>query len=198
VSDPDAVERILTETAKAKSDTRKYGHGLVQANDALARVGQKDAAGGLVALLLGLGVLMGLRKRGRLSAPLASTIVLGTVLAGGLAIVPFHLVPYVGDTLAVLARGAPALLASVTPSELMGLSLSAAVPLGVIALLLGVRRAAPAVVGLSIAFAAWLAVEALLPSAHIGLLPSWAAGPWLLLQAGIAATLAHLAARRAD
>ncbi|HJK92783.1 MAG TPA: S8 family peptidase, partial [Polyangiaceae bacterium LLY-WYZ-15_(1-7)] len=41
VSDPSAVQRLLRDTAKSKSDTRRYGAGLIQADDAL-RAGTRD------------------------------------------------------------------------------------------------------------------------------------------------------------
>ena len=70
--------------------------------------------------------------------------------------------------------------------------------LGLAALMLHVRRALPIVVGTAIAFAAWLGLEALIPTAEIGLLPAWAVGPWLLLNAAIAALIARLAAKRSQ
>ncbi len=50
--------------------------------------------------------------------------------------------------------------------------------------------------GTAIAFAAWLTLEAILPTVHVALMPAWLIGPWLLVQAGIAALIARLAATK--
>ena len=200
ITDPDAIERILTETAKSKGDTRRYASGLVQANDAL-RASHEGLGGlrGALSVLLGFGLIFGLRRRNALVpglAPgLAPTLAIAAVVAGALSLLPLHWVP--GLSLEGLAAGGvPGALASLGGPWLAPFALSALLPFGVAALLLGVRRASPIVVGTGIAFAAWLALEALVPTVHVALLPAWLVGPWLLVQAGLAALIARLAATR--
>jgi len=196
VTDPDAVERILAETAKSKRDTRRYANGLIQADDALSSV--QDRMGGLrggLALVLGFGLLLGLSRKKKLAAPMAPTLAVAAVVAGGLALLPLHLLPFELETLA--AGGLPGALADLGGAWLAPVALSALVPFGLAATLLGRKHAAPIIVGTSIAFAAWLALEALVPTIHMALMPAWLIGPWLLAQAGIAAMVAKLAATRA-
>jgi serine protease len=195
VSDPDAVERILTETAKKKQDVRRYGHGLIQADDALSRA--QDQAGGLrggLAILLGFGLLLGLSRSRRLAVPMAPTLAVSAILAGGLALLPLQYLPFELETLA--ASGLPGTLTQLAGAWLAPLAASALVPFALAATLLGKRRALPVVVGTSVAFSAWLLLEALVPTVHMALMPAWLVGPWLLVQAGIAALVAKLAATR--
>ncbi len=195
VTDPDAVERILTSTAKKKRDTRRYANGLIQADAALARAqDQTGGTRGALALLMGFGLLFGLARRKKLSAPLAPTLAVAAILAGGLALLPLNLLPFQLESWS--AGGLPGALATLGGAWLAPLALSALVPFGLAATLLGRRGAAPIVVGTSIAFAAWLTLEAILPTVHMALLPAWLVGPWLLIQAAIAAVLARLAATR--
>lgn len=195
VTDPDAVERILTRTAKKKRDTRRYANGLIQADAALASV--QDEAGGMrgaFALLMGFGLLLGLSRKKKLATPLAPTLAVAALLAGGLAILPLHLLPFELESLA--AGGLPGALADLGGAWLAPLALSALVPFALVATLLGRKGAAPIIVGTSIAFAAWLTLEAIIPTVHMALMPAWLIGPWLLVQAGIAIILAKLAATR--
>jgi hypothetical protein len=94
------------------------------------------------------------------------------------------------------AGGLPGALADLGGAWLAPLALSALVPFALVATLLGRKGAAPIIVGTSIAFAAWLTLEAIIPTVHMALMPAWLIGPWLLVQAGIAIILAKLAATR--
>ena len=202
VHDPASIERILLATTKSSGDTRRYGAGLVRADSALQAAGQGlGGLRGLVALGLGGLALVGLRRRSLLAVPLAPTLGLAFVVAGGLAALPlgwlscaFGLGGTAADAAPFLA-GVPAAFAGLSPL-IAPLALSAALPLGLIALLLGARRALPVVVGVTLGVAAHLVVEALAPTAAIALLPVSLVGPWLLLNAALCVGLARLAARR--
>ncbi len=143
---------------------------------------------------MGFGLLLGLGRKKKLGAPLAPTLAVAAILAGGLALLPLHLVPL--ELEALSAAGLPGALADLGGAWLAPLALSALVPFGLAATLLGRKRAAPIVVGTAIAFAAWLTLEAILPTVHVALMPAWLIGPWLLVQAGIAALIARLAATK--
>jgi hypothetical protein len=62
---------------------------------------------------------------------------------------------------------------------------------------MSVRRLRAGVVGLCLAFAAVLLVEAIVPTQRLALLPWWVAGPWLAANGALSALLARLAAKRA-
>lgn len=202
VRDAASIERIVIATAKSKGDARRFGAGIVRADAALRLAGQGlGAARGLLALGLGGLLLVGLRRRSLLVVPLAPTLGLAFATAGGLAMLPlgwlgshFGLGATTADAVPLIA-GVPAALAGLSPF-LAPAALSAALPLGLVALLLGVPRALPAVVGVALGVAAHLLVEALAPTAAIALLPSALVGPWLLLNAALCIGLARLAARR--
>lgn len=202
VHDAASIERILLATAKKAGDTQHYGAGIVRADSALHLAGQGlGGARGLVALGLGGLALLGLRRRALLVVPLAPTLGLAFVTAGGLAMLPLGWLGAplglgaVGADAAPFVAGLPAALAGLSPFVAPA-ALSAALPLGLVALLLGVRRALPIVVGVALGVAAHLLVEALLPTASVALLPGLLVGPWLLLNAALCVGVARLAARR--
>ena len=193
VHDPDTLEALLKRTAKEKRDRRRYAAGLVQADRALAGA-RRDLGGlrGLLAAGLGLLVLFGVRRRGRLQLSLVQATVASGVIAGALAWLPWALPGALGS----LAAGIPTVLVDAGGAYLAPFLSSALIPLAVAALLLGVRRAGPVVFGTAIAFSAWMFLEAILPTKEFGLLPAWSVGPWLLLNACIALVLARLTATR--
>ncbi len=196
IRDPDTVEQVLLRSAKDRGDPKKYGAGLLQARDALSAA-ERGLGGlrGLFALGLGALLLAGLRRRDLSNVRRRSALTIGFALAGGLALVPWDLVPGVGVAAAEVSEGLPTSLAEGLAPWAAPFLLSALVPFAMAALL-GVRRAAPLVVGTAVAFSAWLFVEALLPTARIGLLPEALVGPWLLANAVMAAVIARLAAIR--
>ncbi|UJR79235.1 S8 family peptidase [Sandaracinus amylolyticus] len=197
VTDPDAVERVLTSTATDLGDRTRYAAGLVQANAALARASQETgAARGALAALLGLGVLVGLRRRGKLGVGIAGATMLAVVLAGGLGALPWHLVPGLGGLESLLAGGGPGTAAHLGGRWTALLAMSALVPLAAVALMLHFRKMQPLLVGLCLGTAAFLLVEALAPTTAIALLPGWLAGPWLVLNAGVALWLGRQVARQ--
>jgi serine protease len=198
VTDPDAVERVMRDTAEPVGDVEHYGSGLVRADGALART--EDTEGGLrglAAIALGALVLGGLRRRGKLGvAPIAATAIAFAV-AGGLAVLPFSAVG-LGALEPWLAGGVPGALAHVGSFAHVGvltatIALTALVPLGAVLFFLQNKRLLPLIVGLSLGFAAYLLVEAVLPSARVAL-PLVVAGPWLLGHAAAATWLARQAA----
>lgn len=184
VRDPDAVERILKSTAKTKSDTRRYGSGLIQANAAL-RASQQGAASGRTGAALGLGllVLFGLRRRKKLGAGIVPTLTVAGLSAGALALVPWHLIG-----LGTLAVPASALGAIVSPWLLV--ALGAAIPLVGAGL---VARKPALAAGLSFGIAGVLIAEALTPTVVAAV---WF-GPVLVGLAAIATLIGRQTARKA-
>ena len=77
------------------------------------------------------------------------------------------------------------------------LLLSALVPFGFAAVFLQKERLKPLLVGLSLGMGAFLLVEALVPTLHLGLVSGPLAGLWLLLQAGLCFGLGALIAKKA-
>jgi serine protease len=195
VSDPDAVERVLRETAEPIGDVEHFGSGLVRADAALARSEDTESAmRGLTALALAAIVLLGLRRSGKLGVSAAPTTIAAFVVAGGLAVLPFSMVG-LGVLEPWLAGGVPGGLASIGGTAAT-VTLTALVPLVAVLFLLQNRRALPLVVGLSLGFAAYLLVEAVSPTVRLAWLPSMVAGPWLLAHAGVAIWLGRQAAMR--
>ncbi|MGE0787731.1 MAG: S8 family serine peptidase [Sandaracinaceae bacterium] len=195
VRDPDTAERILTESARDLSNRQRYGAGLVQASDALKLAGQKTSGmRGVVALGLAGFLLFGLLRRERPGSRIATTA-WSVALAGGLGLIPFALMG-AGALQSTLGAGVLGAAAGALGPYGALLALSVLPAFGAVALLLHVTRLRPLLVGLCIASAGALAVEALVPTVHFGLLPEALVGPWLLVQAALAFGLGALVARR--
>jgi len=185
VRDPDAVERILESTAKTKSDTRRYGSGLIQANRALQSSQQGSAAGRTGAALgLGLLMLLGLRRRRKLGAAIVPTLAVAGLTAGALALVPWHIAG-----LGVLAGPAAGLAAIVSPWLLV--ALGAAIPLLGAGL---VAHRPNLAAGLSFGVAGVLIAEALTPNVVAAV---WL-GPVLVALAAVATLIGRQTARKAS
>jgi len=184
VRDPDAVERLLKSSAKTKSDTRRYGAGLIQANAAL-RASQQGNAGTRTGAALGLGllVLFGLRRRKKLGAAMAPTLAVAGLSAGALALVPWHLIG-----LGALTLPAAGLGAIVSPWLLV--ALGAAIPLVGAGL---VARKPALAAGLSFGVAGVLIAEALTPNVVAAV---WL-GPVLVGLAAVATLIGRQTARKA-
>jgi serine protease len=202
VTDPDAVERVLEETAEPVGDELHFGSGLVRADGALARTEDTDGGlRGLAALALGALVLGGLRRRGKLGvAPVAATLIAFAV-AGGLAVLPFSAIG-LGVVEPWLAGGVPGTLAHLGSFAHVGVlaatvALTALIPLGGVLFFLQNKRMLPLIVGVSLGFAAYLLVEAMVPTARLAL-PLLVTGPWLLAQAGASLWLARQAALKSS
>lgn len=200
VTDPDAVERVLRDTAEPVGDREHFGAGLVRADGALTRTEDTQSAmRGIAALALAALVLGGLRRRGRLGVGPWATAGVAFVVAGGLAVLPFSAVG-LGALEPWLAGGLPGTLTQLGALAHVGvltatLALTALIPLAGVLFLLQNKRLLPIVIGVSLGFAAYLLVEAVLPTARLAL-PSLVAGPWLLAHAGVATWLARQAATR--
>ena len=189
VKSPDAVERILRRTAKDKGDARRYGAGLIQADQALRAAGQeRSGARGLLAVLFGLLALGGLRRRGRMGVGFASALGAAGLLAGGLGALPWH----------AFGLGSPSFdaLGVLGGLGFETLTLTAAPFVLVVGLLYGARRWRPALAGLCLAGAAWFSLEAFAPTLSFALLPVALVGPWLLAQAALLLVVTRAVARR--
>ena len=183
VSDPDAVERILKETAKPKNDKNRYGAGLIQATRALnAATSDLGAMRGLFAgLMVLLAFAGGLRKLTQLEG--RGALLGGLVLASGtLALLPWHWVHVSASAFAPVSWLAS--LPDVAP-----ILLSALPALGAVGIFYGMKRARPWLGGACLGFAALLVVEAIAPTLSFGWLPSMLIGPWLLLNAAVVALI---------
>jgi serine protease len=190
VHDPDAIVRVLQKTAQPRGAADDYGAGILKAGDA----SQLATQGFGLARLLALGLLLFanarlLRRAGRLGISALPAFAVGAVWVGGLRLLP--LPAWLGH----LVGGAPLAFAS-APAWLFPLLASAALPLLAVGLLLSSKRLRPVVVGLAFGTAAYLVVEALLPTVRWSFGPALLAGPWLLLQAGVSGWIGRTASVR--
>jgi serine protease len=201
VTDPDAVERVLRDTAEPLGDTQHYASGLVRADSALASTEDgRGAMRGIAALALAGVVLTTLRRRGKLAMSSFATLAVAFAVAGGLAVLPFSSMG-LGGLEPWLAGGAPGALTHVASWAHVGagvalVAFSAMLPLGLVLLFMQHRAALPLIVGTCFGFSAYLLVEALVPSTHIAWLPAIAVGPWLLAHALASGWLGRQAAMR--
>lgn len=197
VTDPDAVERVLTGTAIDLGDRQRFGAGLVQASFALAKsVHDAGAMRGGLAALLGIGVLALLRRRNQLGIGFGVATTLAVVIAGGLGALPFHAIFGPSGVGAALSWGGPGLGAQLFGPWGALFAFSALVPLMAVALMLHFCKMQPLLVGLCLGTASFLLIEAFWPTTMIALLPSVVAGPWLVLNAALALVLGRQVARR--
>ena len=183
VTDPDAIERILKATAKSKSDERRYGSGLIQANDAL-KAAKQGAAGTRGGFAFGLGalLLLGLGRRRSSAFAVLPAIAVAVVTAGGLGVM-CALVP---ESMALLLAPLSALSLG---SPVLALLLGLLVPIAAA----GIWAQRPTfAVGLSLGVAGWLMAEAVLPTFMAA---AWM-GPVLVVEALLACLLARQLAHR--
>jgi serine protease len=186
VTDPDAVEAILEETARAprggKIDPLKYGAGIIDAPAAV-----KMARGKTGAFSLGLGVMllgaMAYSARRRLALGSLAGLVVG---ASGL-----FFLPWLGlDSL--FAVGVPMW------GEGNPLLMSALVPFGLIALLYGVRRFRAPLAGFAAGVAAHLLFQLAARTTDVLWIPG-AGGTldavWLGVNALVSGVLAYIVVR---
>jgi serine protease len=213
VTDPDAVEKIMKETArvpatgpnKGKADSLRYGAGIVDAPAAL-----KKARAGAGAWQLGLGLLVAgaaaasVRRRG-LGVALGPSYLVGAILgASGLFFLP--LLGGAGQTAAslpvvsTLTHGFPSWDLSLLGPGGHGNALffSALVPFGLIALTYGVARLRPLFAGFALGVAAHLAFHAVVGFTDVRWVPNVFALDqiWLLVNAALCTGLAMLSLRR--
>jgi serine protease len=205
VTRPEAVEALLLETARRPKTVNAgkgrvndhYGAGIVDAHAALkkAKLGRGASSLGLGAALGLVGVL-GLARRGRLGgrvgAGFGAALLVG---ASGLFFLP-GLVS-VPDGLSFLTVGAtdwvPALTGLGTGNPLL---LSAALPLGALALLYGLGRLRPALAGLAFGVAGALAFGAVAHLVDVRFVPDAFDRLWLAANAALAYVLGVAALRR--
>ena len=181
VQDPDAIERLLKSSAKAKDDTKRYGSGLIQADGAL-RAASQGSAGTRGAAAFGLAFLVLLGLGSRRGAALVPTAAVAFLTAGGLAVAPWHLLH--AGSLATPAAGLGAL-----SSPWLLVAAGAVVP--VLAAGLWARRPTLGA-GLAFGTAGVLIAEALVPSVVAG---AWL-GPVLVALALGATLVGRQVARR--
>lgn len=202
VTDPDAVEKVLKESARKPVDQTytadKYGAGIVDAPAAV-----KQARGSSGGYQFGLGLLMagaiaaGLRRRGAAGLGYLGGVLMG---ASGLFFLPY-VAPGVSSLPVVhaLTHGLPSWDLSVLGASGHGNALffSALAPLALLAVGYGVPRLRGLLAGLAVGVAAHLAFFAVVPlaSLHVPVLLGTSA-IWLLANAALCLVLARLALKR--
>jgi len=207
VTKPDAVERMLIETARkpvAKSDgpagrvDDHYGAGVIDALAALKKIRAGRGAGEL-----GLGVafalcgLMTLGRRGRagkLGLGFVPALILGS---SGLFVLPF-LFGDTSGTVDLLSNGVLDGLDAVLRPSLRGTPLvwSLLLPLGLTAVGYGVPRLRGVLAGFGFGVAGALLFAAIAGSFDVRLIPNLLDRPWLAVNALASATLATAVLRR--
>lgn len=191
--DPDAVERVLRDSAREAGPASDFGAGILQADAALQRQSGSRSLGGASGASLAVVTLFagGARRRRKLAlGPLAA--VLGSFTLGGGLSAALALWPTTAGLSAFSGPHAVALLGDLP--ALLGLT--AALPLLAYGLFANVRRMSSWISVLSFAVAGALVLEALSPSVRLALLPEVLTGPWLLANAALCAWLGWAAAQR--
>jgi serine protease len=207
VTQPDAVEQILKDTARApaagKVDARRYGAGIVDAPAAIKKARTGESTSELtLGVALALAVAFAARRRG--GARLGLGYGAG-VLAGSAGLLFF--LPLLGNTGAHLAMlpGLEALSRGL-PSAGLGLfgsaayanpfTFSALIPLALIGLGLGVARLRPLLAGLAVGVAAHLGFHAISGVTDV----RWMIGDgvWLVANAALLTGAAVLVLRAHD
>jgi serine protease len=200
VTDPDKVEAILKSTAQKQGSEdwdEKYGYGIIDAAAAVSKAAslQRNAA-----LFFAVLVTAGLGALG-LARGLGAGFVLG--LLTGSAGLLFPLQGSLGGAAELLTRGTGAWGGMLMGVDAYGspLLLSALVPLLLVCLLWGLRRARGLLAGLSAGFAAYLFAQAYLGCVDVAVIPNWLGSTldraWLVLHGLLAFGLAALLARAA-
>jgi serine protease len=199
VTDPDAVERLLKDSAHDLRDSRKYGSGLVQANAALRTASQGGgAARGGLAIAFSMLVLLALRRRQQLGVSAGFAGLVALAIAGGFGALPWHWIPAVGGDVSTAASlGALGNVSSWLGSWGALFVMSVLPAFAAVAIGYHVTKLRSVLVGLSLGSAAFLLVEALWPTARVALLPEAFVGPWLVVNALLALGLAWVVAKRA-
>lgn len=197
VTDPDRVEEILEASATDLNDTTRFGHGLISASAALDMAGRNTAgARGMLGAGLVVALLFALKRRGKLAIGIAAPAAIAFAVAGGLGVLPWQWVGlgFVGSALAGGLVGA-----AVSSSAIGGVvAATALVPVSLALVLAQVKKLVPLLSGLAMGVAAYLAVEAVFPTARFAILPEAIVGPWLLMNAALAAFVGRQLARKSD
>ena len=200
VTEPDAVERLLKQTAAhpdGKEWDEHYGAGIIDAEAALSRA-KNSWGGGKVALssALGLFMLMGLGRRRGISLLPGPGMIIGMVLgSAGLFFLSGIGLPGPVDTL--LTRGMPAWGLLFSPSwRAMPLLMSALIPLLLTVTLWHLKRARGLLFGLCIGFAGHLLFHVFFDTADVRLVPDMLDGAWLAVNSVVCLGLAGFFARK--
>jgi serine protease len=206
VTDPDRVEKILKDSARKPEgrayDAERYGAGIVDAPAAVLKA--RASTGGYqfgLGLLMAGAVAASLRRRGTLGVKLGPSYLVGVLFgASGLFFLPY-LAPSVSSLPIVhaLTHGVPSWDLSVLGPTGHGnfLFFSALVPLALLAVGYGVRRARGLLAGVAVGVAAHLAFFAAVPLAAVSVPAMLGTGTlWLLANALGCLALARLALRR--
>ncbi len=199
VTDPDAVEKILQETARApkngKMSKERYGAGIIDAEAAILKVrGQAGATELGLGALIALGLAFSLRRRGLLGLKVGGTYALGVLVgASGL-----FFLPYLSATLAslpviaTLTHGLPAWTMGAGGGDV--LFMSAIIPVALVALGAGLPRMRPALAGLCAGVAGHLLFQMAAGWSNVQFMVL--DGLWLAVNAAILVAVAHLTLRR--
>lgn len=195
VTDPDRVEEILESSATDLGDTRRFAHGLLSASGALHEASHGAAgARGVLGAGLAIALLAALRRRNKLAIGIAGPAMLAFAVAGGLGALPWE---WVGVGFLGSALGGGLVGAAVSASALGGLvAATALVPVALALVLAQVKKIVPLLSGLAFGVAGYLAIEALFPTARFAVLPEALVGPWLLVNAALAAFVGRQLARK--
>lgn len=207
VTKPDAVERMLIETARkpaAKSDTAgrvddHYGAGTIDALAALKKIRAGRGAGELgLGVAFALAGLMTLGRRGRFAGKLGLGFVPALILgSSGLFVLPF-LFGDTSGTVGLLSNGVLDGLDAVVRPSLRGTPLvwSLLLPLGATAIFYGMPRLRGVLAGFGFGIAGALLFASISDSFDVRLIPNLLDRPWLALNALASATLATAVLRR--
>jgi serine protease len=209
VTEPDAVEKILKETARApqgkdKFDTARYGAGIIDADAAVRKA--RSGAGGWQ---LGLGLVLAgalaasARRRGQVAALSSTPTYLVGVLFGASGL---FFLPYLGGIGATLSQ--LPILASLThgfPSWDLGvlgagshgnpLFFSALVPLFLVTVGYGARKLRAPLAGFAAGVGGHLAFHVVARVADIRFIPNSLDAVWLGLNAVACGVIAYLTLR---
>ena len=203
ITKPDAVAKVLTETAvhpDGKKWDEHYGAGIIDANAAVAKVKgewgaeQLGLAGVLSILLLGL-----LRARGSLGLRMGPTMALGLLLgSSGLFFLPALGISLPHGIATILTRGFPGWDGALLGANGHGnpLFFSLLVPLGLTLALYGIRRLRGALFGFSVGIAAHLLFFSAFVATNVTYIPNALDTPWLIVNGLGALLLAGLVAMK--
>ena len=194
IEDPDTAETILLQSADDLGDVNRFGSGLLNADHALRTATQGTSAMRATAAL-GLALLLFVGLRRKLDVSVVNSAGWALALGGGLGLVPWDAVGLGGGFAWLMAHGPLGSLASALGPYGALATLTVLPAFGAVALALHVKKLRPFLVGLSIASAAFLLVEALHPTLAVGLLPAAVIGPWLVVNALLALGLGALVAK---
>ena len=201
VSHPDAVQKVLEQTARAPSgrdlDRERYGAGIVDAEAAVLKA--RTLTGGWQ-LFLGLLVAGAVAFSASRRVPVGAGYVAGAVVgSGGIFFLP-HLHAGLASLPGVelLSRGLPAWDLALAGASVHGnpIAMSALIPLALIALGFGAARLRGVLAGVAVGVAGHLLFHAVAPVVDIRGIPGALEALWLGANAAICIGLARVALKR--